>query len=119
MIGLDLGTSACKALAIDGAGQVLAQASASYQLDFWGKNQAVLNAARYTAKASRYDRATVELTVMTSVATTYFQALELRDRLDVAQRDLSTAQTILKDLTRNPKLYGDDLRETAEGQPPA
>jgi xylulokinase len=32
MIGLDLGTSACKALAIDGAGQVLAQASASYPL---------------------------------------------------------------------------------------
>jgi NodT family efflux transporter outer membrane factor (OMF) lipoprotein len=79
--------------------QFSAQASASYQLDFWGKNQAVLNAARYTAKASRYDRATVELTVMTSVATTYFQALELRDRLDVAQQDLSTAQTILKDLT--------------------
>jgi outer membrane protein, multidrug efflux system len=79
--------------------QFSAQASASYQLDFWGKNQAVLNAARYTAKASRYDRATVELTVMTSVATTYFQALELRDRLDVAERDLSTAQTILKDLT--------------------
>ena len=32
LIGLDLGTSACKALAIDGAGQVLAQASASYPL---------------------------------------------------------------------------------------
>lgn len=79
--------------------QFTAQASASYQLDFWGKNQALLNVARYTAKASRYDRATVELTVMTSVATTYFQALELRDRLDVAERDLSTAQTILKDLT--------------------
>ena len=79
--------------------QFSAQASASYQLDFWGKNQALRNAARYTAKASRYDRATVELTVMTSVATTYFQALELRDRLDVAERDLSTAQTILKDLT--------------------
>jgi len=79
--------------------QFSAQASASYQLDFWGKNQAVFNAARYSANASRYDHATVELTVMTSVATTYFQALELHDRLDVAERDLSTAQTILKDLT--------------------
>ena len=79
--------------------QFSAQASASYQLDFWGKNQAVFNAARYSAKASRYDHATVELTVMTSVATTYFQALQLHDRLDVAQRDLATAQTILKDLT--------------------
>jgi multidrug efflux system outer membrane protein len=79
--------------------QFSAQASASYQLDFWGKNLAIRNAARFAANASRYDRATVELTVMTSVATTYFQALELRDRLDVAERDLSTAQTILKDLT--------------------
>ena len=79
--------------------QFSAQASASYQLDFWGKNQATFNAARFSATASRYDRATVELTVMTSVATTYFQALELHDRLDVAERDLSTAQTILKDLT--------------------
>src|ERR1700730_17248264 len=76
-----------------------AQASASYQLDFWGKNRAAFNAARFTATATRYDRATVELTVMTSVATTYFQAIELHDRLNVAEQDLSTAQTILKDLT--------------------
>jgi NodT family efflux transporter outer membrane factor (OMF) lipoprotein len=75
------------------------QAAASYQLDFWGRNQATFNAARYTATASRYDRSTVELTVMTSVATTYFQALELQDRLKVAEQDLSTAQTILRDLT--------------------
>ena len=27
--------------------------------------------------------------------------------------------TILKDITSNPKLYGDDLRDTPEGQPPA
>jgi multidrug efflux system outer membrane protein len=76
-----------------------AQASASYQLDFWGKNQALSNAAHFSATASRYDRATVELTVMTGVATTYFQALELQERLKVAEQDLSTAQTILKALT--------------------
>jgi multidrug efflux system outer membrane protein len=79
--------------------QFSAQASASYQLDFWGKNRALSNAARFTATATRYDRATVELTVMTSVATTYFQAIELQDRLNVAQQDLTTAQTILRDLT--------------------
>ncbi len=32
LIGLDLGTSACKALAIDGNGELVAQASASYPL---------------------------------------------------------------------------------------
>jgi outer membrane protein, multidrug efflux system len=79
--------------------QFSAQVSASYQLDFRGKNLALYNAARFSANASRYDRATVELTVMTGVAATYFLALELQDRLKVAEQDLSTAQTILKDLT--------------------
>src|SRR2546423_9690364 len=36
---------------------------------------------------------------MTSAATPYFQAMGLPDRLNVAEQDLSTAQTILKDLT--------------------
>jgi len=72
--------------------------SASYELDFWGKNRAALDAAKATADASRFDRVTVELTVMTGVANTYFQALELRDRLDIAQKNFDTAQTILNGL---------------------
>jgi outer membrane protein, multidrug efflux system len=75
------------------------EATASYQLDFWGRNRALFNAAKFAATASRYDRATIELTVMSSVATTYFEAIELHDRLDVAEQDLATAETILKDLT--------------------
>jgi outer membrane protein, multidrug efflux system len=78
--------------------QFAAQATASYELDFWGKNLATRRSAYYAAQASRYDRATVELTVMTSVATTYFQALEANDRLTVAEQDLETARTILKGL---------------------
>ena len=73
--------------------------AASYELDFWGKNRATYHAAEFAANASRFDRATVELTVMSSVASTYFQALELHDRVAVAERDLATAQTVLKDLT--------------------
>ena len=72
--------------------------SASYELDFWGKNRAALNAAQSTAQASRYDQATVELTVMSGVATTYFQVLELRDRVDIAQTNYDTAKTILDGL---------------------
>ncbi|MGB6306446.1 MAG: TolC family protein, partial [Steroidobacteraceae bacterium] len=56
--------------------------SASYEIDFWGKNRAARDAARAAAAASRYDRQTVALTVISSVATTYFQALELRDRIE-------------------------------------
>ncbi len=50
------------------------------------------------ALASRYDRATVELTVMQSVASTYFQALELRDRLNVANDNVASARDTLKGL---------------------
>jgi multidrug efflux system outer membrane protein len=72
--------------------------AASYEVDFWGKNRAIRDAARMAATASRYDRATVELTVLTSVVTTYFQTLELRDRLRVAEENLTRGQTVLDDL---------------------
>jgi len=72
--------------------------SASYQVDFWGKNRATRDAARLAATASRFDREVVELTVMTSVATTYFQALALRDRLQVAENNLASAEQTLEGL---------------------
>ncbi len=72
--------------------------NASYELDFWGKNRATLAAATAAARASRYDRTTVELAVMAGVATSYFQALELRDRLSVAEANLANAAKVLKGL---------------------
>jgi NodT family efflux transporter outer membrane factor (OMF) lipoprotein len=72
--------------------------TASYELDFWGKNRALRAAARATAIASRFDKEVVALTVVSSVATTYFQALEFRDRLDVAQQNLANGQKILHGL---------------------
>ena len=73
--------------------------TASYELDFWGKNRAARDAARAAAVASRYDQQTVALTVVSSVATTYFQALELRDRLQVARQNLENGDKILHGLT--------------------
>jgi outer membrane protein, multidrug efflux system len=78
--------------------------TASYELDFWGKNRALRAAARASAVASRYDQQTVALTVISSVATTYFQALELRDRIEVARQNLSNGEKIL---------HGFKLEETA------
>jgi outer membrane protein, multidrug efflux system len=74
------------------------QLTASYELDFWGKNRATREAAVDAAQASRYDRDTIALSVYTSVALTYFQALEAHDRLVVAQDDLNNAQHILDGL---------------------
>jgi|SRR5579859_808868 len=73
--------------------------TASYELDFWGKNRAARAGARALALASRYDRETVALTVISSVASTYFQALELKDRIDVAEHNLENSEHILRGLS--------------------
>ena len=73
--------------------------TASYAFDFWGRNRAAYVAAAAGERASRFDRTTVELTVLAGVATTYFQVLELRDRLGVAERNLANAQEALRGLT--------------------
>jgi NodT family efflux transporter outer membrane factor (OMF) lipoprotein len=78
--------------------QVSPQLTASYMLDFWGKNRAAESAAMATATASRRDQATVELTVMTSVALAYFASLELQDRLTVADDNVASAEKTLKGL---------------------
>ena len=79
------------------------QVSASYELDFWGKNRAALDAAQATLAANRYDRATVELTVLCGVASTYFEALALRERLAIANRNLGAAQKTLDGLRLEEK----------------
>ncbi len=78
--------------------EYLPAVTASYELDFWGKNRATRDAALETAQASRYDRETIALTVLSSVALTYFEVLEQHDRLEVAQDDLANAQQVLSGL---------------------
>jgi NodT family efflux transporter outer membrane factor (OMF) lipoprotein len=74
------------------------QVTVSYEIDFWGKNRAARDAARAALLASRYDQQTVALTVVSGVATTYFQALELRDRIEVARRNFLNGDKILQGL---------------------
>ena len=70
-------------------------ANISYDLDFWGRNRALAEAAQASAVASRFDQETVALNVVTGVAQTYFQLLAGQDRLGVAQRNLADAERIL------------------------
>jgi outer membrane protein, multidrug efflux system len=69
--------------------------SASYMIDFWGKNRATLHAAEESATASRYNREVVTLTAIVTVANTYFQVLAAQDELRVARRNLAAAERIL------------------------
>ncbi len=72
-----------------------ASLSASYELDFWGKNRDAAQAAEETTVATRFDRDVVALTTLTSVANAYFQVLVSQDRLRVAQSNIASAQSIL------------------------
>lgn len=73
----------------------LAMLSASYEVDFWGKNRATARAARLEAEASREDRDTVALTILGGVADQYFQVLALRERTAIARANRDAAQKIL------------------------
>jgi NodT family efflux transporter outer membrane factor (OMF) lipoprotein len=68
--------------------------SASYEIDFWGKNWAALRAAEDNAVASRFDREVVALSTIATVANTYFLVLASYDRLRVAQDNIAAASRV-------------------------
>jgi outer membrane protein, multidrug efflux system len=86
-----------------GAGSTLSiystSLTASYLLDFWGKNRAALYAAEENASVARYNREVVTLTAIVTVANTYFQILAAQDQLRVTRENLKAAERIL-DLIR-------------------
>jgi len=69
--------------------------SASYEIDFWGKNRAALRNAEELAVASRYDREVVGLATTVSVANAYFQVLAAQDRLRIQNENLASSTRIL------------------------
>jgi outer membrane protein, multidrug efflux system len=69
--------------------------TASYMVDFWGKNRATLYAAEENATVARYNREVVTLSTIVTVANTYFQILAAQDQLRVARRNLAAAERIL------------------------
>lgn len=70
--------------------------SASYVLDFWGRNRALLRAAEDNASANRFDREVIALTTLVTVANTYFLVLEAEDRIRVSNNNVAAAERILK-----------------------
>jgi multidrug efflux system outer membrane protein len=89
--------SSASGLSIGGREVVNYQASlsASYEIDFWGKNRDAAQAAEETAIANRFDRDVVALTTLTSVANAYFQVLASQDRIRTAQHNIASASRIL------------------------
>lgn len=72
-----------------------AELSASYEIDFWGGKRAARDSAVFGVQASEFDRATVELTLLSGVASSYTQALALREQARIAELNLANAQNVL------------------------
>jgi NodT family efflux transporter outer membrane factor (OMF) lipoprotein len=68
---------------------------ASYEFDFWGRNRSLVRAAQASNRATRADRETVALTAVSATASTYFQLLSLRERLEISRLNLENAQAVL------------------------
>ncbi len=71
--------------------------SASYEVDFWGKNRAGRQRSAWKPCApASIDQQTVALTATTGVATTYLQILSLRDQIAIADNNLANARDVLR-----------------------
>lgn len=91
--------------------------STSFELDFWGKLRRAAEAARAQALATRYAKATVELTLAGAVAQSYLTLRSLDAQIDVSQATLKSREDTL-DLTRRRSKggVGSDLElQQAEG----
>ena len=72
-----------------------ANLTASYEVDFWGGKAAARDSALHTLNASQFDQATVELTLLSGVATSYVQTLAFDEQLRIARLNLTNAQSVL------------------------
>ncbi|MNJ07141.1 Toluene efflux pump outer membrane protein TtgF precursor [compost metagenome] len=70
--------------------------SASYEIDFWGGKRAARDSALHDLDASRFDRQTVELTLLSGVANSYLQSLALAEQVRIARLNLANAEDVLR-----------------------
>ena len=80
-------------------------ATAAWDLDFWGKYRRATEAARADLLASDWARQEVNATLVTNVASAYFQLRELDLELDISKRALASRNESL-DLTKTLEEHG-------------
>ena len=77
----------------------------SYEVDLWGRLANERQSAAALLNATRHDLDAARLTLASSVATTWFQAQALAERIDIARENLATAERIF-DIVQARYRYG-------------
>jgi NodT family efflux transporter outer membrane factor (OMF) lipoprotein len=72
-----------------------AMLTASYEVDFWGRNRAMTTSALRLADAARSERDTVALIALAAVADGYFDVLAVRERLKIAADNEDSARRLV------------------------
>ncbi len=88
--------------------------SASYEIDFWGRNHATLAAAKESLKASEFDRQVLALTITAGAADAYFEILSVRERLALAQQNVANAHAVLNQVEARARAGTALAREVAQ-----
>jgi NodT family efflux transporter outer membrane factor (OMF) lipoprotein len=86
----------------------------SYELDLFGANRADVTAAQARFASSQYGHDALALVVMGDVASTYFQVLNLRERVKIAQENLGNSADVLKIVNARYKAGAISALEVAE-----
>jgi outer membrane protein, multidrug efflux system len=68
----------------------------NYIVDFWGQYRRATESARATLLATEYAQAVVQISLIDSVATTYYQLLQYDDQLEYSKKTVEADEEILK-----------------------
>jgi len=74
------------------AGVYLGGVTMNWEIDFWGKFRRATEAARANYVASGYAQRTIQIGLISAITQTYFQLLDFRLRLEIAQNTLESRQ---------------------------
>lgn len=70
-------------------------AQLSWELDFWGKYRRLTEAAKAELLASEYGMRSVQISLITSLASNYFYLLDLQERLRISYNTLASRDSAL------------------------
>ena len=82
--------------------------NASYEVDFWGRNRATVEAAAANLDATRYDLEAIAISTDASVASNWFQLVENQARLQLAMDNLAAAEQVLNIVEARYRYGADD-----------
>ncbi len=80
----------------DAAASFSATANVNWELVFWGKYRRASEAARADLMASEYSYRALELSLIAQVANAYYDLLDYRKRMTIAERTLETRSEFLR-----------------------